>query len=110
MFVYSEASYSKKVTVGLIDASLSIALVTLFIIKMPEVVNSYLKNVNGTLLVLLVYILYRFISLLFFNQTVGMWLLKVVLLNGEEKPLTFLERSLAAMFILFRGTGYYQVK
>jgi hypothetical protein len=110
MLKYSEASYVKQVIVGLIDASLSIAFVTFFVIKMPEVINSYVKNINGSLLVLAIFVLYRLLSLLFIDQTVGMRLFRVVLLNGEEQPLTFLEKTLAAIFILYRGTSYYQVK
>ena|SRR5688572_4579009 len=110
MLKYSESSYGRQIIVGLIDASLSIAFVIFFIIKMPELVNSYFKDVNGSLLVAVVFVLYRLFSLLLFHQTVGMRLLRVVLLNGEEQPLTFLEKSLAAIFILFRGTAYYQLK
>jgi hypothetical protein len=58
-----------------------------------------LENINGTLLVLLL-----------FKQTVGMWLLRLVLLDGEEQPLTLLEKVLAAIFVLYRGTNYFQLK
>jgi uncharacterized RDD family membrane protein YckC len=110
MLNYSEAGYGKQIMVGLIDSSLSIALATFLILKMPEGVSSYLKDVNGTLLVLVMFVLYRLLFLLFLNQTVGMRVFRVVLLNGEEQPLSFLEKTLAAIFILFRGTGYYQLK
>jgi hypothetical protein len=110
MLKYSEASYGRQIIVGLIDASLSIIFVILFIIKMPEFVNTYFKDVNGSLLVAVVFVLYRLFSLLLFHQTVGMRLFRVVLLNGEEQPLTFLEKSLAAVFILFCGTAYYRLK
>ena len=110
MIQYIEAGYGKKTSVGLIDASLCIAVVSFIILKMPEMINSYLENVNGSLLVLIVLVLYRWLFLLFFNQTLGMRILRVVLLNGNEKPLNFLEKTLAGIFILFRGTSYYQVK
>ena len=110
MHKYSEASYGRQVIVGLIDAALSTTLVLLFIIKWPVLGNNYFKDVNGSLMVLVVFVIYRLFSLLLFHQTVGMRLFRVVLFNGDEQPLTFLEKTLAAIFILFRGTAYYQLK
>ena len=110
MLNYSEASRSRQVIVGLIDASLSMAFTIFFIIQMPDFVNSYINDDDGTWLALIVFVLYRFFSLLFFNQTAGMWLSRVILLNGEDKPLGFPEKALVAIFILFRGTSYYEVK
>jgi hypothetical protein len=70
----------------------------------------FTEGINSTLLVLVLFVVYRCASLLLFNQTLGMLLLRVILLNGEGKPLTFGEKLLAAAFILFRGTAYYGAK
>ncbi|ANE52297.1 hypothetical protein [Flavisolibacter tropicus] len=108
---YSEASYAKQVFVGLIDASLCLTLtVTLSITKQPEVLYQLMGNGNSSHFVFILFAVYRFVALCFFNQTIGMRLLHVILLNGDDQPLTFLEKSLAAVFILFRGTAYYTTK
>ena len=111
MLNYSEASHGKQILVGLIDASLSLALVSALIItRKPEAFYLYLEGINSSLLVLLAFAIYRLLSLFFFNQTLGMRLFRLVLLNGDEQPLTRMEKSLAAIFILYRGVNYYQVK
>lgn len=111
MLDYSEASYGKQVLVGLIDALLTLALVILvgIFIKL-EVLYAYLDITHGFLPAFIVFIMYRLLSLLFFRQTLGMRLFRLILLNGDEQPLTFFEKTLAAAFILYRGTGYYQIK
>lgn len=111
MLIYRDASYLRQLLVGLVDASLSVALVTIVIItKKPEVLYQYLAFINPSLLVLLLFSMYRLVCFLFFKQTLGMRLFHVILLNGEEQPLTYTEKSLAAIFILYQGTGYYQTK
>jgi hypothetical protein len=108
---YSEASYGKQVLAGLVDAALSLSLVTtLMITGVPEVFYQYLEHINSSLLTLIVFGFYRLVSLLLFHQTLGMKLCRVILLNGEEQPLTNGEKLLAAFFILYKGTSYYQTK
>ena len=107
---YIETSYIRQVFVGLVDTALSIGVVILLVTRQPEVLYPYLVNVNSTLLVLLFFVVYRLASLTLFNQTIGMRLFHTVLLNGEQQPLTFLEKVAAAFFVLYRGTSYYQVK
>jgi uncharacterized RDD family membrane protein YckC len=108
-----EAGPGRQVLAGLIDSILCLAIFTFFSVTViSRWVDEYplLENINGTLLVLLMVIAYRFLCLLLFKQTVGMRLLRLVLLNGEEQPLTLLEKALAAIFILYRGTNYFQLK
>jgi uncharacterized RDD family membrane protein YckC len=108
---YSEASHGRQLSVGLIDATLPLAVIsTLLITGKPEVIYSCLESINGSLLVLIALVFYRLLSLLFFNQTLGMRLFDLVLLNREEQPLSLVEKSLAAIFVLYRGVSYYQVK
>lgn len=108
MFNDSALGHGRLVLAGLIDASLPLALVaTVFITKKPEGLYSSLEGINGSLLVLIVFVVYRLLSLLFFRQTLGMKLFRLVLRNGEEQPLTWLENVLAALFVLYRGTHYY---
>ena len=108
---YSEASYAKQVLVGLVDAFLCLTLaVTLSITKQPAVLYQLMGNGNSSHFVFILFVVYRFISLCFFDQTIGMRLFHVIILNGENQPLTFLEKLLAAIFILYRGTDYYTAK
>jgi uncharacterized RDD family membrane protein YckC len=110
MVNYREASSGTQALAGLIDASLSLALVYILMATwQPEPLYSLVEGMNSTLLTFVVFTLYRILSLLFFRQTLGMRIFRVVLLNGEEQPLTLLEKSLAAIYIFYRGTSYYQV-
>ena len=105
---YVEAGLGLRVFAGLIDASLSLGLVTaLAVTGKPEVFYYLLPHINPTLLVLILFVVYRLVSLLFFNQTLGMRIFRLTLLNGEEQQLNYLEKLLAAFFILYRGTAYY---
>jgi hypothetical protein len=108
---YIETSYVKQVLVGLVDAAFSlIAVTTLLVTRYPDMLYTYLINIDATLLVLLFFVFYRLSSLLFFNQTMGMKLFHTTLLNGEQQPLNGLEKVLAAFCVLYRGVNYYQRK
>lgn len=111
MTLYSEASYSKQILAGLLDACLILMLVLIIdrFLK-PEIMYQWLANINSSLFVLIVFAFYRLISLLFFSQTLGMKIFQLTLLNGEEKPIRGFEKLLAAFFILYRGTSYYHIK
>ncbi len=107
----NEVNYLTRVVVGLIDAALSILVVTLiFVYQSPWFLYQLILPVNGTLLVLLCFIIYRFLFLILFNGTIGMKLFKVILLNGQEQQLSLIEKLLFCIFILYRGVDYYEVK
>lgn len=100
----------RVVGAGLIDASLTIAFfVTLFSLLPSTILNSVQSNINENLCIFLGFIVYRFITILFFNGTLGMKVLKLVFLNGDEEALTFKEKSLASIFILYQGVEYYKL-
>jgi hypothetical protein len=104
-------SHTRHIFSGFVDAAFSVGLVTTIIItRKPELIYRGMENINSTLVVLIVFIIYRLVSLFFFEKTLGMKLFKVILLNGEEQPLKGKEKLLAAIFVLYRGTSYYQIR
>jgi hypothetical protein len=104
----TEASLIKQVFIGLVDIVLALILVTLVLIyETPGPLFRLVSSINPTLLILLWLVAYRLISFIAFNGTVGMKLFGVVLLNGEQKALTIIEKILASVFILYKGVDYY---
>jgi|GEM_PF-3843767 len=105
---FKEAGYLRKTAAGFSDAILTIILFTvLYIYKEPGFLYEWLLAINPTLAVFIGFILYRLITLILFNGTIGMYLANIKLLNAEQKHLSFLERFFAAFFILYRGINYY---
>jgi hypothetical protein len=103
-----EASPSRQRFVGLIDVVIVFAvLASINIYHWPFAVYRFFVTINSIVLFVSCLIVYRLICLLFFNATIGMKSLRVVLLNGEMEKLTIKEKILAAFFVLYRGVSYY---
>jgi hypothetical protein len=103
-----EASPSKQRFVGLIDVVIVFAvLACINMYHWPFAVYRFFVTINSIVLFVSCLIVYRLICLLFFNATIGMKSLRVVLLNGEMEKLTIKEKILAAFFVLYRGVSYY---
>ena len=90
---YIKASYSRKVYAGLIDAALSIGFLVLFLSPMP---------------ILVIFILYRLVTIALFDSTLGMKVFKLVFLNADQEPLNATEKLLASVFVLYEGVDYYR--
>jgi hypothetical protein len=103
-----ETSLTKQVFIGLVDIVLIVTLATLlFIYQTPPGLYQLAASINGTLFVVLLFVVYRFAMLLVFNGTIGMKLFRSELLNHNLKSLNILEKLLAACFILYKGADYY---
>jgi len=102
-----ETSLNKQVLIGFIDALLVLLVTISLLIHVPLFFVQLFSDVNGSLLVLIAFIIYRLLALLCFNGTIGMKLLRSTLLNSEQKPISIGEKCLAAFCILFRGVDYY---
>jgi len=102
-----ESSLKKQVLVGFIDAFLVLLVTITLLIYVPLSFAQLASNFNGSLMVVIAFIIYRILALLFFNGTIGMKLLRSTLLNSEQKPISIGEKCLAAVFILFKGVDYY---
>jgi uncharacterized RDD family membrane protein YckC len=101
---FVKAGYARIVAAGLIDA----ALVIVFFVG---IVNSlgpdfWLLWPNFSILGCLV--LYRFFTIINNGHTLGMQVLGLTFLSGEEEPLNLNEKLLAAVFVLYQGVGYYR--
>jgi len=99
----------RVVGASLIDASLIITFfVTLFSLLPSTILNSVQSNIDENLCIFLGFIIYRFITILVFDGTLGMKVLNLVFLNGDEEALTLKEKTLASIFILYQGVEYYK--
>jgi hypothetical protein len=102
------AAYWRIALAGLLDAAFAIfCVVLLFRFYTIAPIAFLLESINSTLLVLILLVVYRFLTITFFSATFGMFLLKIKFLNGDDEPLSFTESVLAALFILYNGTSYY---
>lgn len=107
---YQEAHFVKKIFAGLTDAAIVLGALLLLLNEMSKdaAYNIPVIKVHPTLLLIVMLALYRFLSLLLFNGTIGMKLFRIFFLNGEMEPLNLSEKFLAAIFILYRGVDYYE--
>jgi hypothetical protein len=105
------SDYYEQTKVALIDGGLVVLLlVALVMYKLPASIYLFVDSFNSTLLAFIIYIIYRFIGIGFFNGTIGMKLFRIELLNGEQQDLSIIQKLLASVFILYRGADYYTVK
>lgn len=103
--------YYDQTMVALIDGVLVLLLlIALVMYKLPTSIYLFTNSFNATLLAFIIYIIYRFIGIGFFNGTIGMKLFRIELLNGEQQHLSIIQKLLASVFILYRGADYYKVK
>lgn len=101
---YTQSPYWKLVLIGLIDAAI--------VIFAPIPLGLY-ERFMGTFwlwIPLCTFAVYRVVALLLFGRTFGMAVCKSQLLNGELEQLNMVEKAFAGIFILYRGTEYYEVK
>src|SRR5688572_3265236 len=95
----------KIVTAGLIDALLTIGFCLALFSFFPKIT----ENINPSLCVFFGLIIYRFITILFFNSTLGMKVFNLIFLSGDQENLNIKEKVLASFFILFQGVDYYDM-
>ena len=100
-----KSDYGRIVFAGLIDASL---IISFFVFLMKQNVLSFTIQANPNLSLLIGFILYRFITILLFDSTLGMMVLKLIFLNADQTTLSIKEKLLASFFILFQGVDYFQ--
>jgi uncharacterized RDD family membrane protein YckC len=98
----------RKIIAGLIDAAL-IILAVIWIMRsgIPGPLYAFAVHYSPELLILMLLIVYRFLTILFFRGTLGMAIWGIQFLNGEGNPLSVKESLLASFFILHKGVDYY---
>ena len=104
------SNYLRQNAAGLFDAAITIAILVLLAqIEIPSFFNFLVINSNGTLTVVVSFVLYRLVSITLFNRTLGMKLLNIEFLTQDFKKPSFFRRILASLFILTNGVRYYTV-
>jgi uncharacterized RDD family membrane protein YckC len=106
----AEASFIRKNKSGIIDAVLVLVFcVTILLFVLPADFTSKLESpVTPGLYIFITLAIYRLTALLLFKGTVGMYISKTKLLNGNLEPLSKKENIFASFFILINGAGYYE--
>jgi len=103
-----ETGYLKKWLFGFIDGILVIGLFFGMTRYFPHgAISEAIRAVHPTLFVFGLLFLYRFLTIVPFNGTPGMLLLKIKFLTGRQNPPTIGERMLASFLILANGIKYY---
>lgn len=101
---YTKAGYARIVLAGLLDAALVIFLFVGIVTSLGP--GFWLLWPNFSVLGCLV--LYRLFTIVNNGHTLGMQVLGLTFLSGEEEPLNLNEKLLAAVFVLYQGVGYYR--
>lgn len=98
----------RKIIAGLIDAALVI-LAVIWIMRsgIPGPLYTFAVHYSPELLIVMLLIVYRFLTILFFRGTLGMAIWGIQFLNSEGERLSVKESLLASVFILHRGVDYY---
>jgi uncharacterized RDD family membrane protein YckC len=105
----AETSFIRKNNSGIIDAALVLVLSLAILFALPVDFRSKLESpVTPGLYIFITFAIYRLIALLLFKETIGMYISKTKLLNGDLEPLSKKENILAAFFILVNGVDYYE--
>lgn len=106
----SKANSGSIVLAGLIDSAIPICVFVFYFIYLSEESLHVITGIaDPNLWVLMGFIIYRSVSILLFDQTLGMRLFSLQYLNSNEELLSISEKLLASIFILFRGVDYYKV-
>jgi uncharacterized RDD family membrane protein YckC len=94
---------------GLIDAGIVITLFVGIYSSLPVNTLINLKwSVPAEFYILVSLVIYRLISLLVFNRTVGMRVCSIQILNDDLEILSFKEKTFASFFILINSINYYR--
>lgn len=98
----------RKIIAGLIDAAL-VVLAVLWILRsgFPEPLFRFAVLYSPAVLILLLLIVYRFLTIVLFRGTLGMAIWGIQFLNGEGERLSVTESLLASIFILHEGVDYH---
>lgn len=108
----SEASPARILLSGLIDLIISgLILWLIYYSKWPAEIYEPLKasGIIPSVIIIGIHVLVRALTILAWSRTPGMFMLSMILLNGEEESLNIRERLLAAVYILYRGVNYYKI-
>ena len=99
-----------KITLaGFVDAAIAIIFeIILNYYQQPLIIYKWVTNINTSLLALLILIVYRFIFIMLFDRSLGMMIFRLVFLDHEQKPLNFIEKFCAGLFVLIKGVEYYE--
>lgn len=98
----------RKIIAGLIDAALVIlAVIWIMRTGIPGPLFTFAVYYSPEVLILVLLIVYRFLTILFFRGTLGMAIWGIQFLNGDGERLSVKESLLASFFILHKGVDYY---
>ena len=106
---FTKANSGNIVLAGLVDAALLINFFVMLFTLIPESLQSKLKAaLDHNLFIFFGFILYRFLTIVIFDSTLGMKMFKLIFLNSEEERLNFKEKIAATFFVLYQGVDYFK--
>ena len=103
-----KASSQKRNLSGIIDALFVIAFFIGLYFALPSNIWAALVDFMPPAVYIFALLpIYRLLTMLLMNETIGMRITGIQLLNGNYKKLSLLEKVCAAFFVLIRDTYYY---
>ena len=107
----TEASDGQRIAGNIIDFALEIAPFFFLYKILPDSINNYLfehKPVSNYVVAFVLIFLYRFLSILLLQRTIGMIICSTKYLNKELQPLSGGERLLIVFLPKAKGTKVYK--
>ena len=112
VFKYQQTGILKKNIAGILDTIVIFIIADLLATLVIPVgfLGPYLNSVKIALYYLIVFILYRLVSILFLSSTIGMRLLRCQYMHEGNLKLTTKEKILAALMVYINGIRMYNLK
>ncbi len=105
-----EIGMIRKNISGIIDAAIILFVFVRTALIFPLDTLSYLEGpLTPGIYIYLLLALYRLISFLIFNRTIGMWICSVQILNDNLESPSVKEKIFASFFILINGVSFYRI-
>jgi len=112
VFKYQQTGILKKNIAGILDTIVIFIIADLLATLVIPVgfLGPYLNSVKIALYYLIVFILYRLVSISFLSSTIGMRLLRCQYMHEGNLKLTVKEKVLAALMVYINGISMYNLK
>lgn len=108
----TEAPYFQRLLASLIDVAVEIFIVFVIYITIPKEIILRLIGSNtytSYFLIFFILLLYRFITIIIFQKTIGMMLCRLKYLNGNLEPLTIKQKLIAVFIPRTQSIKYYKI-
>lgn len=104
-----EAGLVTKNVSGIIDATIVLALFLIVAFSLPvDILAKLQRSIADVVYILVFLVIYRLLSFIIFNGTIGMRIMRIQILNENLEKISLKEKVCASFFILIKGVSFYK--